>query len=74
MNPRCKFVCTTARAVEEGVEVRLDAQPDPTISEAAAFSEGADPASTLIALIKNPELVPLFEEGKTYYLDITPLD
>lgn len=56
-----KFQCTIARTLDNGsTEVRLDAQPDESIL-----------AGTLTALVPGPAV---FEEGKTYNIDITPAE
>lgn len=74
---RCKFRCTSIKPAYEGattaIKVELTTQYDNTVPEDQAFTRFT-PAGSFWAQIDNPNVIPMFEVGKCYYLDITPAD
>lgn len=72
---RCKFRCSNVTKLGDSgaIAVEMDSHYDEPLSrEDHAFSK-ATPAGRFNATIDNPNVVPLFEVGRHYYLDITPV-
>ena len=76
---RCKFTVNTAEGTPgtpgqyDEQKVVMYTQYDENDPEDTKFS-AATPWGTLEFGISNPNLAGFFEPGKTYYVDITPVD
>lgn len=72
---RCKF---TVQSVEgdpaTNATVKMETEYDEELSnEDAAFSQ-ATPWGDMTFAVSNPNLADFFEEGKSYYVDISPVE
>jgi hypothetical protein len=75
---RCKFVATKVEAhgdIDKGgyISVQLDARYDAEVSNDDRAYSKATPTGSFHATITNPSVIGMFEEGKAYYLDISPV-
>ena len=66
---RCKFTCTKAQKVGEGIDLRFEAVTCGS-PENERFNMYT-PNGTLEFSTTNPEITGRFVEGSEYYLDIT---
>lgn len=69
---RCKFQCQKVEEIGCSQTVSMQAYYDePLTKEDEAFSTST-PSGTMSFYIYNPNLNGFFQEGKFYYIDITP--
>jgi len=86
MTTRCKFVCqevaTLNCAIHENGQptgfniqrVTLEAQYDDGLSKENKSFASATPNGNITFTVTNPRVHGMFEPGKAYYLDITPVE
>lgn len=67
---RCKFVLTKK---DDNNNFTFTTQYDSSIPEDQRYCD-ATPWGEMKVLINNPAVVPMFEVGKAYYIDITPCE
>lgn len=74
---RCKFQCLSKEPAYEGAtdsfKVKFGTVYDPNRVEDEAFTKYT-PSGTLEALITNPAALAKIEVGKSFYVDLTPVD
>jgi hypothetical protein len=71
---RCKFVATSVeKKGNDHIEVELQARYDSEVSNDDRAYSKATPTGSFTATITNPSVIGMFEEGRAYYLDISPV-
>lgn len=74
---RCKFLCTSVKentnAADPYQTVTMRAEYDENDPEDTRFSK-ATPWGNIEFDLSNPAVLGMFEEGKSYFIDITPAD
>jgi hypothetical protein len=75
MKARCKFKLTKVESYnpKESLQLRFQAHYDEKLIDDQSFSK-ATPSGTLDCVITNPTVLPMFELGKQYYVEITPVE
>ena len=69
---RCKFRCTHVEKLsDQHANVFLEAQYDQSSIDDRSFAKNTPDGSMRISL-SNEHVIPLFEEGRTYVVEITP--
>lgn len=75
---RCKFTVTLAEPMGTGAPgneiVKMSTQYDPELSKEDAAFNTATPWGNMEFSINNPNLAGFFQQGKAYYIDITPAE
>lgn len=72
MTVRAKFKCVLVSPTNEAVNVKFQAVTSET-EENKSWSKWT-PSGNLEMHISNPEIFGQFEQGKEYFLDITPVE
>lgn len=72
MSTRAKFSCTSVKKSPYGEEISLWALYSNN-KEDNQFA-AATPSGTMSMMVSNPAVFGFFQEGKQYYLDISPAE
>lgn len=69
---RCKFKCESITTFENGVSVKM--YPVHSGSEENKSFYQYTPGGSLDLQVLNPEAAKMFQPGKEYYIDISPVE
>jgi hypothetical protein len=74
MKARCKFrVVAVTDFGNDNKLVKLTTQYDQTLPEDQSFSRYT-PSGTIEVQISNPAVLPMFEPGRDFYVDLVPAE